>query len=65
MSEAALRLEFKDGDDDGGENPPVDSFDIVIVNNGFILTTTYEDGDEAKEVFHTIDEVFVAIQEAF
>lgn len=44
---------FKDGDD--GSDSSVESFNIEIVHNGFILTSTYEDGTEVKEVFHDFD----------
>lgn len=50
-------VKLKDGDDNGVEGIDVVSFNVEIVNNGFILTTAYEDGSEAKDVFHSIDEV--------
>jgi hypothetical protein len=54
-------LKFKDEDDfDGGSS--VESFNINVVDNGFILNVESDDG-EIKEVYTNIDKVFKRIQE--
>ena len=58
-------VEVNTGHKDGNDNDMVPvSYHIKIVSNGYILTTEYEDGSEAVEVFHNIGEVYTAIDES-
>jgi len=41
--------DFKDGDDGGFT--PFESITIKHVSNGWMITTSYEDGEEVTEVF--------------
>lgn len=43
MENTIRRLEFKDGDDGGDSG--IMSFHIDVVNNGYILTITDDEGD--------------------
>ena len=43
-------LKFKD-EDDGGEEVQLEFINIEVVKNGFIVISTYDDGEEEKEVF--------------
>jgi hypothetical protein len=43
-------LKFKDGDDDGGDFS-LEFVNIEMVGNGYLVTFSYDDGDEEKEVY--------------
>lgn len=53
---AVTKLEFKnrlkDGDD-GGDIVRSESITIKSVSNGWVITTSFEDGEEVTEVFDT------------
>lgn len=50
----------KDGDD--GDTTDVSTFLIEVALNGYMLTTTLEDGTEEKSVHTDFDEVLSAIR---
>ena len=43
-------LQFKDGDDDDGDFS-LENVSIDMVDNGYVVTFSYDDGDEVKEVY--------------
>ena len=62
MKGNVTNLAFKD-EDDGSEENGLTRFDVQIVENGYILTLEFEDGEEMTEVFHDIKEVFARVRE--
>ncbi len=55
---------FSDGDGEDGGGPDACIYTITVVENGFILVTTDDEGD-ITEVFHDIDDVFGSIRASF
>lgn len=47
------RILPKDGDGDDGEFTPTENINIKSVANGWMVTTSFEDGTEVVEVFDT------------
>lgn len=43
--------EYGDGDD--GDNTPMDSVTVKSISNGWMITTTFDDGDDVVEAFDT------------
>jgi hypothetical protein len=43
-------LKFKD-EDGGGDDYSLENVSIDMVDNGYLVTFTYDDGDELKEVY--------------
>lgn len=61
---AISEIKPKDGDGDYSHSI-IYSFNITVVDNGFILNVTYHDELETQEVFHTIDSVLNRVKELF
>lgn len=62
MTDILSQIQFKD---DHTSLINVSNFNVEVVENGFILEISFRDGEDIKEVYHSIDDVCEAMRKAF